>query len=154
MTECSPEFLSLISSAPKVDHGCPKCGSILEPEFWEDIDKGAKLVPTEKSYKTYVKNYNPLSGKLACLTSSNSAFGNSQILTPDIAATISWEPNQNPNELLGKHVRVSIHPAYIRKPFYFWHLSEEGKDKFRRFLKENRFSLDYPNYFPVTPFFL
>ena len=133
------------------DHTCSYCGSISPAKFFEAIDAGCQLGPTDQTYKVYVDlpHSDPTGIRL---------IGHTSMAT---RPSDGWEPV---TDTLRQEFGNSISPhdtfilrgqngPHIHAKFYFQHLSEAERDRFIELHKAGKMNIGYPGHFYVTPLF-
>ncbi|WP_293857266.1 hypothetical protein [uncultured Alsobacter sp.] len=134
------------------DNGtCSYCGSMTPERFFECVEAGNELVPTDKNYKVYVRHPNPLAGQMTIRSSANFQVASDWIeATPEVCEQYGWKPYGD-----GPHwVNPSPEGPTETSKFYFYHLDEAGMHRFIELLNGKRMKLAYPGHFYVPPFFV
>lgn len=137
---------------PHEDGSCGYCGSLSPEQFFEAIERGDEIGPTDKSYKAYVDVPDPNVG------------------TPRVVGSASRRPSgdgwievtaENRDSLPVNHYHqngsfVLIQPTSARRQakFYFQHLSREQQQRFIDLLNEKKVNIGYPGHFYSRPFFI
>ncbi len=124
----------------------------MSPErFFECVEAGNELVPTDKNYKVYVRHPNPIAGKITIRQSANYQPGPDWIeATPEVCKQYDWTPGEG-----GPYwVLPSPEGPIETGKFYFQHLDEAGQVRFIELLNAKRVKLAYPGHFYVAPFFI
>jgi hypothetical protein len=134
------------------DKTCSYCGSLNPEVFMRLAAAGNKIIPTDKNYKAYIEVDNALVGKRACVSSSTHPTDGYELLTEELADTVSWERTTDRERYVGRYVRFSEHPAKKTRKFYFQHFSSEQQDRFVGLLNDKKLNLAAPGYFYVLPF--
>jgi hypothetical protein len=127
---------------------CSYCGSMQPDEFFEAVEAGAEIGPTDKSYKVYVGLQNPMAGQTIQIGSSSGP---------------AFDRNGNPNKpdltfaekLKGRYDRpiYGTSPAALHAKFYFQHLDDAAQSRFLELVNAKRVKIGVPGYFYVMPFF-
>lgn len=122
----------------KPDDGtCDFCGSLQPDIFMARLEAGdVELVPTDKSYKVYVRNIGGQPFAQAFRTDEPSKPG--EILKdPHDQSHWTWETRE-----------------LSQAKFYFEHLSEAQMRRFVDLLNQKRLRIGYPGHFYRLPYFV
>lgn len=115
----------------RADNTCSYCGSLNPETFMARLEAGdVELVPTDKSYKVYVRN------------SGGADFQQRYRDCP------TDEPRHGPEECLHWVTRT-----IDETKFYFQHLSKDQQARFIELYNERKIKMGYPGHFYTTPFF-
>lgn len=134
------------------DKTCSYCGSLNPEVFMRLAAAGNKIIPTDKNYKAYIEVDNALVGKRACVSSSTHPTDGYELLTEELADTVSWERTTDRERYVGRYVRFSEHPAKKSRKFYFQHLSEDQMQEFIEIYNAKKLNFAAPGYFYNMPF--
>lgn len=133
---------------------CSYCGSLKNEAFFEAIEAGAELGPTDKSYKVYVDLPDPRAGEMKITGSSNSEKqpGPAWTAATDADLVEYYEGRPVPQDHSIKWVlrtpRQTVHCK-----FYFQHLSLEEQTRFIDLHNAKKIKIGAPGYFYRLPFF-
>jgi hypothetical protein len=130
------------------DGTCSYCGSLSPELFFEAVERGDEIEPTDKSYKAYVKRPNPEAGQTV-RTGSHSG----PVVDRNGHFTIS---DPTPEEIAaGRFDRITMGPApaTTHDKFYFQHLDGAGQDRFIELVNAKKMNIGYPGHFYSRPFF-
>ncbi len=146
---------------PESDHWRPDgtwsyCGSLSPAKFFEAVEAGCQLGPTDKSYKVYVDLPHPDPKGMRVVSAIT--------FEPDTGAgSGGWEKVTDENRhLLAEsgwrgtsyiYIRRCENGPKIQAKFYFQHLSEAERDRFIELHNAGKLNLGFPGHFYVTPFF-
>lgn len=115
----------------RADDTCSYCGSLNPDTLMARVEAGdVQLVPTDKSYKVYVRN------------NGGEGFQQTYRNCPQDAKC------KGPNECTHWVTR-----NIDETKFYFQHLSEDQRKRFVDLLNDSKLHLAAPGYFYVMPFF-
>jgi len=139
--------------APPPDHWradgtCSWCHSISPAKFFEAIEAGCEIGPTDKNYKAYVRLPNPDVGKtIETGSESGPAF--------DIDGIPTRADLTDQEKAEGRYRRTFHGPAasHIRAKFYFQHLSKADRDRFIELHNAGKMTFAFPGHFYARPFF-
>lgn len=113
------------------DGTCDWCGSLNPDVLMARLEEGdVELVPTDKSYKVYVRNRG---GERFRQAWRDCPRGEPPHMPADCAHWVVEEREE--------------------AKFYFEHLTPEQQERFVRLLNERRLHLGYPGFFYSVPFF-
>ena len=137
---------------------CTFCGSMHPEDFFAAIDRGLKIVPTDKSYKLYVDNYpDPRAGQQRVVSAIT--FDPS----PEEIAQRGWvkvgrkERRHLKRDGWGasdyKWVMYTTRDTLHLK-FYFQHLDTEGQERFIALHNEGEINFGYPGHLYTRPYFV
>jgi len=132
----------------QADGTCSWCGSISPANFFEAIEAGCEIAPTDKNYKAYVRLANPDVGKIVETGSeSGPAF--------DIDGRPTRDDLTDQEKAEGRYRRTFHSPAepHIRAKFYFQHLSKADRARFIELHNADKMTLAFPGHFYARPFF-
>lgn len=136
------------------DGTCSYCGSISSDLFFQCIETGCEVIPTDKNYKVYVKIANPKVGEPRIVASANfKPNDNYELVTTENISNYPI-PIAYRNDYIGKWIQLDKEPELTQVKFYFEHLSEEDKQKFVALLNKKNIKLGYPGHFYVLPYFI
>lgn len=134
---------------------CSFCGSLKPSAFFEAIEVGAELGPTDKSYKVYVDLKDPRAGELKVtgIRNSDPDDGGDWIKIteenlPEVLAD-GWGAHN-----LGHWMIKSRRADILTSKFYFQHLTVEEQQKFVDLINAKTMNIGYPGFFYATPFFI
>ena len=132
----------------QADGTCSWCGSISPAKFFEAIEAGCEIAPTDKNYKAYVRLPNPDVGKIVETGSeSGPAF--------DIDGRPTRDDLTDQEKAEGRYRRTFHGPAgpHIRAKFYFQHLSKADRARFIELHNADKMKIAFPGHFYTRPFF-
>lgn len=127
---------------------CSFCGCLHPDKFFDLVESGAEVGPTDKNYKAYIQAPNPKAGQIVEVGRSSGPVydldGNPMISDPTI-----WE------KVTGSYDRAIMGraPSTLTLKFYFQHLSEEQCKKFIELHNSGVMKLGYPGHFYRPPYF-
>lgn len=139
------------------DGTCSYCGSLSPELFWEAINGGNELGPTDKDYKVYVDRPDPDAGTPWIYTSQNfepESKEGWQLATQELLDSLPKFPRAWHQHQLGHWVRIEPKHAIRHDKFYFYHLDEEGQRRFIEMLNGGVLNIGYPGRFYRLPFFM
>lgn len=144
------------------DRTCSYCGSINETLFFEAIESGCEIGPTDKDYKVYIDVPNPLAGQMIVRGGANyEQTGEGWVkLTPENIETLPFErpvDREHHRERMKQGdywVRPYLEGPTKHAKFYFQHMSKEGRQRFVALLNAKKLKIGYPGHFYVLPFFV
>lgn len=136
------------------DGTCSYCGSLSPEKFFEAIEAGYEIGPTDKSYKVYVDLPNPIAGQVGCFSSTTHETPGYFLLTEEKAKEIVWDREGAAAYYIGRYVKLSPHAQVSHKKFYFQHLNVEQQQRFIDLLNEKKINIGYPGRFYAKPFFI
>jgi hypothetical protein len=110
---------------------CSYCGSISEKRFFECVEEGGEVGPTDKSYKAYLSS-----------GASAPPFKQTYRACPKDATCTG------PKDCTHWTTRDTTDAK-----FYFQHLSEDGRRRFIDLVNAKKIKIGMPGHFYVTPFF-
>lgn len=136
---------------------CSYCGSLHQDDFMAAVRAGARLGPTDKSYKVYID------------------LAESMPEEKTVTTTISWTPTEEEAarsgyvELTAEYLRrngitdtrnigrwgkLSARGSVRHEKFYFQHLTQEQRQEFVELYNNKRLAIDMPGHFYRWPFFM
>ena len=132
------------------DGTCSYCGSISEAKFFECVEAGCTIVPTDKNYKAYVDMPDPRAGTLyvSSASSADDCPPGYIAAEPETMIASGWGSDT------WKWMRLSPRGETKTDKFYFQHLSPEGRTKFVSMLNAQVVQLGHPGHFYVLPYFI
>ncbi|MGO7779469.1 hypothetical protein ACC717_04975 [Rhizobium ruizarguesonis] len=133
---------------------CSYCGSLNNDQFFQAIEVGAELGPTDKSYKVYVDLPDPRAGEMKITGSTNAEASPGANWTraaeADIAEYYEGRPVP-PDHRMTWVLRTPRNKVHGK--FYFQHLSDEEQTRFIELLNAKKINVGAPGYFYRLPFF-
>lgn len=128
---------------------CSYCGSISPDELFAAIEAGAKLGPTDKSYKVYVDLPNPLVGQTVEIGSeSGPTHDREGKRTRDDLTDEEIKTGRYERKMMGKA------SATVHAKFYFQHFSVDEQQRFIDLLNAKKINIGMPGHFYARPFFI
>ena len=130
------------------DNTCSYCGSISPDVFFQAIEDGCELGPTDKNYKVYVDLVEPTPDAERVVSSANfrPEGGEYLAMTPELAARF-------PEHADSAFIQIGRRGPVRHEKFYFQHLDEAGRDRFIELYNAGRMKLGEPGHFYQLPFF-
>lgn len=139
------------------DGNCSYCGSISPETFFDAIEQGCELGPTDKSYKVYVDliEENPDEMKVVSAIThdpTSGGFGGSDWVPadPEVLRRSGWGGGNSTYKWMLLRPKGPTRNA----KFYFEHLDRDGQDRFMDLLNGGLINIGYPGYFYSRPFFV
>ncbi len=135
------------------DGTCTYCGSLSQDLFFEAIEAGCELGPTDKDYKVYVRRPDPAAGSPRVVGSANFRpdWGDGwTLVTEENRASF---PSGGLSPRVGAWVQVAPTPDTKQDKFYFQHLDDDGRTRFVELLNARVLNIGVPGHFYVMPFF-
>ena len=130
------------------DCTCSWCGSLSPAKFFEAIEAGHQIGPTDKNYKAYVDLPNPDAGKIVEIGSDNGpAF--------DMDGQPTRDDLTDEEKAAGRYRRPIRGEAgpHLHEKFYFQHLTQADRDRFIELHNAGKMNIAYPGHFYVMPYF-
>ena len=131
---------------------CSYCGSLDPAHFMQRAAEGARLCPTDKSYKVYIDIPNPRVGKERIVGTANHTVEGWLSPWSERAIRVARETGYRLDESVVS-VQIGIEGATETLKFYFPHLSAEQQQRFVELLNARTLNLATPGHFYVLPFF-
>ena len=132
----------------RADSTCSWCGSLSPTKFFEAVDAGCQIGPTDKTYKAYVDLPNPDAGKIVEIgRRSGAAF--------DMDGQPTRDDLTDEEKAAGRYNRPITGEAdpHIHAKFYFQHLSQADRDRFIKLHNADKMNIGFPGHFYTMPFF-
>jgi hypothetical protein len=131
---------------------CSNCGSISPERFFQAIEAGYELGPTDKNYKAYINVENEALGKYwVCGSATYAASGYVQ-LTEELCEEFAL--GSYDRQKIGDYVSIEQHKQIDHEKFYFQHLDEAGKTKLVDLVNDKKINFSRPGYFYTLPYFM
>lgn len=134
------------------DGTCSYCGSLRPELFFEAVEAGAEVGPTDKNYKAYIDTPNPDEGKPVYTGGRSGPVFEADGITrkPDLPDDLT-----DAEIAAGRYSRDYFGPAEATRhsKFYFQHLDAAGQARFIDLLNSGRMKVGYPGHFYRLPFF-
>lgn len=139
------------------DHTCSFCGSLSPDKFFEAVEAGCQVGPTDKSYKAYIDLPHPDPEGLRVVGSrmaTEHPGDGWHEATPEFCERYDWQPWAEPRRP-GERMYCTLgrNGASIHAKFYFQHLDDAGRQRFVQLYNERKMNLGYPGHFYTRPFF-
>lgn len=137
----------------KGDHTCSYCGSLSPEKFFEAVEAGCVVGPTDKSYKAYIDlpHEDPEGLRIVGATNGVERPGENWVAIADVdddtLARSNWGRGGYTWVQFGKNG-----PTRNAK-FYFQHLDQAGQDRFIELFNSKRMKIGMPGHFYARPYF-
>ena len=128
---------------------CSYCGSMHPDDVFMAIADRLELIPTDKSYKLYVRQPHPKAGKTIQVGSESGPARNMVTGEPNRDDLTIWE------RITGRYDRkiMGTAPATLQAKFYFQHFDQQQQERFINLLNVKAVNWGHPGYLYVLPFF-
>lgn len=157
MHECARRAESMAGGLPGKDFwskndgllACSYCGSLPPDKFFEAVEQGCEVIPTDKNYKAYIVVPNPIAGQQVVRSSMTGPVWDRQ------TGALLREDATEEEKRTGTYERKTYGPAGETRQakFYFQHLSAADQQRFIDLLNAKKMRLGMPGHFYRRPFF-
>lgn len=137
----------------KKDGTCSACGSLSPEDFLKACEEGAKLGPTDKSYKVYVDLPFPDAPLRVVGSANHNPGGEPWFLLTEEKCDEHGLDSYARAHYVGQYVYLGRDSTRHAK-FYFQHLDEAQMQRFIDMLNGKKLNIGMPGYFYTRPFFI